>query len=423
MNIIPLIKQDKIIQIVLIFWFSLVVYCSYHIPYDFFSHDFGAHVEYTRIIAQQYRIPSPNEGWETHQQPLFYLIASLLVPDKIESDLKTHANYVKAVSAICGAITLVVFSFLLQEILSNSVFRLLILLFITTTPKFVFLFTTYNNDSMAAMFSVLIIATSYFLHKNWSKPLKLTLLVASIAGLYTKLTVLMPMLIIISLCARNIFLKKQPLTMNEKGIIKILILSITILLPWTLFHNYPTTGKLLPSLNFTSVPEGLQISKEKLLSVMLPTSILENEGNKWLDPWVYPWPNPASKRNDYWSYVFITSVIGEFIFKSPEKLIVWLILFVHLFAYFIAVKYAFKSAFSKLALIIALSAHLGHLGWIYKTPFSCNMDYRYISWSYVSWVVLYLNALNINSNLTNWFYRLIIIGIVLQIYFLLNVIG
>ena len=423
MNIISTLRKDKILGIALIAWFIVVIISFRQIPHEYFSHDYGAHLEYTKIISQQHRLPTPNEGWETHQQPLFYLIASLLRSDLIDTDLKTHSYYVKTVSAICGAVALIAISFLLTEISSNSIFRLLVLLFMATTPKFIFLFTTYNNDSMATMFSILVIVISYFFHKHETKNLRLILFISALAGLYTKLTVLMPVLIMILLCSRNFVLKKQPVTTAERKIIITLIASIMLMLPWSFFHSYQSTGKFFPSFSFNSVPDGLQIQKDKLLSVTLPTSILENEGSKWIEPWVHPWPNPASKRNDYWSYVFITSVIGEFIFRAPEVLIVWLILFIHLFAYFIAVKYAFKSGIGKLALLVAFLAQLGHLSWIYKTPYSCNMDYRYISWSYVSWAALFLNAMTNNDKLIKWFYKALITGIVLQVYFLLNVVG
>ena len=417
------VKNRDIIQILIGCWIVITIIALNQIPYNYFAHDFDSHVEYTKILVNENRIPKPNEGWETHQQPLYYLISSHLAPEKIKSDLPTHANYVRIFSALCGAVTILLFVWLLQEITNNKFIQLLSIFFISTTPKFVFVFTTYNNDSLATMLSVAILVLSYKLYKSWNKRLGWALFVVSLAGLYTKLTILVPMIIVFAICLKELVLKKTPIRENQKKIIQVLIFSLLFLLPWVLFHNYSTTGKLFPSLNFTSVPDGLKL-ETPLIEIFSPTSLLENKPHKWDVPWVYPWPNDSSKRNDYLSYIFATSVIGEFVFKSPSINFVWALLLVHLFIYLTALRYVLLSSKTKLAGIVILMAHVLHIVWVCKTPFSCNMDYRYIFWSCLGWVVLYASVLSENiKNISNILNKLMIAGIVLNILFIMNAVG
>lgn len=45
-------------------------------PANSYVHDYGGHVEYIKIIAQDYRIPGAMEGWSTHHPPLYYIMAA-----------------------------------------------------------------------------------------------------------------------------------------------------------------------------------------------------------------------------------------------------------------------------------------------------------------------------------------------------------
>ena len=44
---------------------------------DFFTHDFEGHVHYTKLIYELKKLPHPNQGWQTYQPPLYYIINQL----------------------------------------------------------------------------------------------------------------------------------------------------------------------------------------------------------------------------------------------------------------------------------------------------------------------------------------------------------
>ena len=414
------LNNKSIIQLLIGFWIVIVFTVLDQVPFNGFAHDFDGHVEYTKILLNEKRLPKPDEGWETRQQPLYYLISSHIAPDKIMSDLPVHVYYVRIFSALCGAATIALFAWFLQEFTNNRFIQVLSILFVASTPKFVFIFTTYNNDSLATALSVAMIVLSYKLCKDWNKKLGWALFIVSLAGLYTKLTFLVPMFIIIALCLKELVLKKKEyMKENQKKIILTLSFSLLFLLPWIFFHNYSTVGQLLPS---NSPPEGLKFEKP-LIEVFSPLAILENKPHKWDVPWVFMWPDASSKRNDYLSYVFITSVIGEFFFKPQCINLVWALFFIHLVVYLFALRYVLYSKVTKLAGIFILMTHLLHIVWISTQPFSVSMDYRFISWSSIGWMILYASALHASiKKSSNILSKLMIAGIILNIIFMNTVV-
>lgn len=420
-DLINYFRNNKILQIVLIVWLVIGYIVMNQIPYDHFCHDCQAHWEYTKILVNEHRLPNPNEGWEMHQQPIYYLIASLIAPKAINYNVVHHVNCVRILSLVFGAITLIILTWFLQKFTENKFVQLLVLLFIETTPKFVFVFSTYNNDSMTTMLAIAIIALSYKIYHSWSRKLEVLLFVVALISVFTKLTILIPIFAVIFICSRN-FIHDKPLSFAEKRIVITLVVPLLILTPYTIIHNYSLTGKLFPSLNFTSLPEALRIGKDRsLLRIMLPTSILDT--NMWGDPIAHPYPDKSSKRNSYLAYNYTTSVYGEHDFNSPSYLVLWLMLLIHFFVYIVAITKIFESNFTKIAGSIILFAHLVHLAHNIRNPYSCNMDFRYIAWIWIAWMILYASAcLERNKWYSGVLNKVFILGIVLNFYFITTVV-
>lgn len=396
--------------------------------------DFWRHIEYTEIIALEHRMPAPYEKLETYQPPLYYLINSFIVPDSLLTNKTAHINFVELLSMIYGAISLFIILWLIQQVSNNVFAQLITISFIATTPKFLFNFCTYSNDSLSTMFCIAVSAIAYKLYKKWSWDFAILLLVLATCGIYTKYTMIWCIFIISIICSKNLLKLRLP-NKFQIGIIGILLTSVLLFMPWAFFHNYHHSGKLLP---FRSVDEhmmlrGIDIPEHiRTLKTILKVPILSYTPQEWSDPWVHPWleselAHPATKKNDYLSYIFISSIIGEFEFSKPNIIVIWIILWIHLFVYLLCLKEIFRSDFTKLALSVILLSHLTHILNLarLKTPFTgFFMDYRFLLWNSIAWAILYVSALSAKSKLSKEISTLLsttmIIGIIFQVYFLMT---
>ena len=94
-------------------------------------------------------------------------------------------------------------------------------------------------------------------------------------------------------------------------------------------------------------------------------------------------------------------------------------------AYLIGLKEIFKSYITKLSIFIILFVHLFQIVTIPIFPDLPHraMGYRYICWSWIAWAVLYTSALSNKSKLSLMLNRLLIVGIIIQLYILITVTG
>lgn len=423
-NVIDLLK-NKVVQISLALWVIIGFIVLNNIPFDRFCHDFWAHIEYTKILVNQHRFPKPGEGFETHQQPLFYLIASLIAPKALNINLEFHTNCVRIVSLLFGAFSIVVIAWMLNEVTKNKWIQLFTLLFIETTPKFVFIFSVYNNDSFVTFFSILLIALTYKFYKENNNIYLKFLPIVSILAIYSKLSALLPILCLIILCLFQIIKypdAKMNLKSSEMKIIMVLLVSLLSLIPAGMY-NHKCIGVYFPSLDIKGLAYELKFKPEKtFVTIFTPISLLTDFKDKWSDPYVHPWPHIASKKNDYWAFNYLTSVFGEFDFQSPQKLILWIVLLTHLFVYIVSLTKIFETGIGKLIGALILLAHIFQIAHVIKNPFSCNMDFRFISWLYLPWSILFVKALETQNK---WYSKhlgkVMILGIIASLYFLITV--
>src|SRR5437016_5370270 len=95
---------------VVVLWMLLATAFIARSPAGAFSHDTHGHVQNTRILYFEHRLPNPREGWETYQPPLYYLVNTLLLPGH-----ESHIFWVRLASAVYGAAALCLISVLLTR--------------------------------------------------------------------------------------------------------------------------------------------------------------------------------------------------------------------------------------------------------------------------------------------------------------------
>lgn len=427
-----MLNNKIILGITILTWLVVVWFYMSHVSIDHCGNDSWQHVGYTETIVKEHRLPAPLEGWQTYHPPLYYLINSFIASNSLYSNKIFHINCVRSISVLYGVIALFIILWFISKINQPPLVKLLVSLFIATTPTFVFLFTTYNNDVLAILLSIIMFALSYESYYNWSRSKGIGLLLISTAGLYTKFTFVFSIISIVLICSKNLLQLKSP-SVPQLRIVYILIFSVVLLFPWLYYHNYHYTKKLFPT-NVEQHSEKLTIENIKpFIKVILPTAILDNFSVKWFTPATHPFGGIATKKYDYWSYIFINSITQGSTFQSPSIVILWLMLFTHLLAYLIGMTQMFKTQLTKFASFAILIGYVAsisifvyaHAQYSFSDYHSANpwIGYRYICWGWLGWAILYANAFvkSHNKVLPYIFSRVLLTGILAQIYFLVTI--
>lgn len=421
--------RDKVLHITIIGWFFIAYIYLNHVSIDHCSNDFWQHIEYTEIITTQHRFPAPYDGFQTYHPPFYHLLNSIIIPKSIIENKQSHAHFGQLLSIIYGALMLAIIYLGIKEINKNPKEQILILLYIASTPMFTFMYTTYNNDSLANLLSMGIIVLSYRLYLSWSKNLALLLMILAIIALYTKYTVAASIIAVVAVCLKNLLKLKYP-NLNQKKIILILCSSFLFLIPWLIFHNYYYTGKLFPS-NFERQHSKYEWSTIKsFVRIVLPTAIFKDFSKKWQTVSNHPFGGVATKKYDYWTYIFLNTVTQGAVFKTPGYTFILFLLILHLIVYFAGMREIFKTNITKLAAFVILAAHTFQIiALIYyhaRQPFSAFygdnpfITYRYFCWDLIGWGILYGSAVSKeNINLS----KIIILAIICNCYFLKTVSG
>lgn len=431
-----MVVNKQLIILVSMIWLILSYLYLLHTPIDHRVHDMWGHVDYSMIITRQHRFPKPQEGHETYHPPLYYLINTALTTKwwmgkEIKIDRNQHVKDVRYLSVLYGELALLIMVWFLQKMKVTSFQGLLILLFIATTPKFMFVFSTYNNDSLETLLCMAVIALSYSLYLKWSNKLGIVLLIVATAGLYTKYTMIACIVTVSLITLKNLWRWKIP-NENSIKIVRILILSIILLFPWLYFHNYRITGKLFPSNVDRKLSRNFQESIH-LLTQVIKIPIIQFREHEWDEPWIYPTDggpikgaHQATKNYDFLSFIFVNSIIGEFKFHKPEPVFTWIIFYIQLVVYFFGLREILRSDICKSSFALLMFSHLMLLFYVarFRLPAGCNMDYRFICWNWVGLAVLYASAiLNNKSNALRIFSSLLFFGIIIHVYILMTVRG
>ena len=418
------LNNNSVLKFALFFWVLIAVLYLRHTPLDHRNHDYSHHLYYTEIIATQHRFPKPYEGTETYHPPLYYLINSFLAPESLKTDKVLHSNCVRGLSVFYGALTIILLSWFCSKFVPDKRARLIALLFLITTPKFMFIFSTYNVDSLATLISVAVITISYMLYTNWSKNLALVFLLISTAGIYTKYTTVFCMIVVSLMCSYN-FLKGKLPNKKQFGIISIFVLAMILHYPWLINHNYKNTGRLTPTNTDFKIDQNLSIqSYFNSIRSVIRIPILQSTPHEWDEPWVYTIADhPETKANDYISTAFITSLIGEYVFSKPHKNFIWILYCIHLVLYIAAFMQVGLSPINKLAGSLIFLAHFVYLlmlGRVSIPVWAAYYDFRLICWSWLGWFILYSSLL---VNGSKWWKKLFVASVVLHVYILLTVEG
>jgi hypothetical protein len=374
------------------------------------SHDFVGHVEYTQILIHEHRLPRPYETLETQHPPLYYLLNSLF-----RFPLPAHINTVRALSVVYGLIFIGLLAKTLARVTKRPLFVFLSILFIITTPKFIFLFSSYNNDSLVTLLS------AAFIYAWWSAiddsqnhPYVFLLLLGSLA-IYTKLTFAFAMAAA-ALLALILTVKKsiRPSVLGRLALIQVGVL--VIILPWLALHNFRHTGHWI--IHDPLRPEA-HLYKSPLLTLLTPPSLAAGE---WRDPFIHMQASP--KINSFVQYLFTSSLFGEATFPAILVVLGCMIAALHGLLQLWTFAACRQNRLAKLSMV-TLFGGVAALGlFLFACPMHPAMDFRFIAWTWLPGAVLCATLLETVRNRGGWPYPValysIFLAIAAQITFLMR---
>lgn len=414
--------MNDVLKITIIVWVLISqLYLGKTLPNER-THDLTPHVDYTYYLMHEHKIPDFSITYVAQHPPVFYLISGFISKSLIglEADRNNHINLVRFLSTIYGAIGLLIIGLLLSKSPGTPFSKLLILLYTCTTPKFMYVFSTYNNDALITLLFFFMIFLIFKLYQRWSNLTALVLFLTASIAAYTKNSTLftIPEIFILYLICYHQNLLKKDFKTNHIKILSVLFLGLLTIFPYAYFHNYKQYKKLFPFTGETWFCENIQPS-DFIRNIDYLTTY---NSNKWAEPWAF-----KPKKTDYLSFSIITSVIGEYTYVKPNVLVIWglliLSLLIHLYSFF----KSFKILNARPAIYIILITHLINFGSLLflKTPLvifyvAALMDYRYIAWLWLPWAIVINYSLEENKNIS-LLRTLLGLGIILNLYTLYTV--
>jgi 4-amino-4-deoxy-L-arabinose transferase-like glycosyltransferase len=378
------LKSPRRVLAVVGFWIAASGLFVLRSPSPAYTHDFRGHLQHTVILFRAHRLAFPREGWETYQPPLYYLINCLLVPTH-----ESHVLRVRLMSTLFGGISLLLMSWMLTRRRVAASIQVLVLCFIATTPAFLFLFTTYNNDSLAVPLAMGILITA-FEYVSRPERRKLVLLGAlTIAGLYTKLSVAFPIVALAVVLGGYVLLGKLAWA-RVWPVFAVLAVSVLMLAPWLIGHNYRLSGRLIPTSADAYTNDAYHLPHSSLRTVLTPPGWTRGE---WKDPFAHVWEAENHKKNSFLAYLFDTSVFGEYTFEFLPAVLPWGMLLIHAGLWLAAIWRARQSSEGLACLGLIVVGFLCASSLIFRAPFGGFMDFRYIAWVWLPGALIYATCL------------------------------
>jgi 4-amino-4-deoxy-L-arabinose transferase-like glycosyltransferase len=268
------------------------------------SHDFQAHLDYVRYIADHWKLPAAASGWEFHQPPLFYgldamwwKLGSLLGRD--EGQLIWDMQIISFVLS-CALVPLSYWIGLQLFSEKRWQHRLIFTLLIAVFPSLLFTTSRISNDVLSQVFAFVCIG---FLLEWWNKNRLRDwyALSASLAlWIVTKLTALL-FLPVIAICAWK---KRKQISKKHFLFSLFILIALTAWLPIMRLRE-PEYRNMIPQ------SEGLD--KNVLLPNTLRNFVTFNPIQIVQIPYNDPWDD-ATRRQFFWEYFFRSAFLGEWNF-------------------------------------------------------------------------------------------------------------
>jgi len=330
-----------------------------------FNYDFGPHMMYINVIAQEMRIPANNECFVCYHPPLYYIISAPASYD---------FNVLRQIQMLFSFLTLSFGVALIYRMLGKNMAAFLTSLLWVLWPSSVLSSARIGNDIPFYFGSIFCI---YFACNWWHKQKNSYFILATLGAVLSvafKSTgfVILGVWAIIYICGAFKNLKI--------GSLKVLIASFVMVLLFLGISQYKFITNIIEHKkvsfvgNTGGLPDGLRVKNE-------PGNYIYFDIKDFLtEPYVNPWGDEGG-RQYFWNYSLKTSLFGEFrawdtpigkVFASLISLFALVLIILSLWG----ILHSNIKEFPLLLFLLSLFAALMFARIQY--PYSCTNDFRYI---------------------------------------------
>jgi hypothetical protein len=370
----------EIIGLLIAGLFLRIAYMSYT---DFDERTFdvvlhSGHLDYIKMIADDFMLPNPTQGWEYHQPPLYYATAALLYKISSLTGLVNKFTILQLLSLLEFFIFLIYSIKILSLSIRHRSLLFLASMLIIFWPSGVIHSIRLGND---VLFYMLFAISVYYmiLWQHLKKPLWIALVFASLA-LITKSNGIILFGIIGALLLIELFSKREYKIFfkNSAVVLGFFILAFTINFVDNIYYAMQGEGKDWLVSNVVNT-----LNKKLFVSNMFENYTYFDLKTYLSEPYIDAWHDKYG-RQYFWNYLFKSSLFAEFFFKANyQELIASLIsaLSLGIFIYIAAAIAFLKRESISQALIYLLILGFSItalLAYRIKIPVSCNTDFRYI---------------------------------------------
>jgi hypothetical protein len=344
-------------------------------PFDLRSHDLQGHIEYIQYFAENLSIPPANFGWETHQPPLYYILAGLWMKLTGQVASSWLYNQWQALSLLLsfGSLLLCV---KISEILFRNAPRLQHLFIWLTSlfPGFVYYSARIGNDTLFGSVSFVWI---WLLLKWWRK---------------RNLSNWWPLAIVVAIT----FITKNEAIVLMAITLGILAISGKTRLKEKLMHSLALLACLLVVAGWYQIPKALNsrtvsafvvgggvysLNKNLRVQGTLGDCTTFNPVQVMVLPFNNPWDD-SCRRQYFPEFYFKSSLFGEWRWDHRLTLSARGLVLTALLLLFIGITGIFRCCYIKDGFLVPLGLTmivilLAQVVLVLRHPYACSQDFRY----------------------------------------------
>lgn len=388
-------SSNKFIYVIIILGIFIRTMYVIYTPITLRQHDVekldgNGHLAYINTIYETGKLPETRK-WQFYHPPLFHFIGAtwLHVNNLFNVPFNNSLEGLQFLTLFFSSLMLVVFYKIVDYLKIDNQYKIIINMFLAFFPTFIIFSGSINNDCLLVLLQLLTIL--YLIKFNENMSYKNTVFLALFVGLsaMTKISG-----VIIAVSIMYIFIKKLIISYKNKDIfnfLKKIFLFALIALPLGLWYQI----RLLVLFNDFSVPDvkSQLISNYGIVSRFLTISFSQLfEG----------YCKIASDYNIF-AYIVKSSIFGEYsysingTFSRILLLINFYLIVLSLVATIYYVYCIIKRKDNTIINILFINWFANIVSYVIfniRQPFTCSMDYRYISLTCLSGIVLICYLIN-----------------------------
>ena len=385
----------ELIVLLLMGLFLRIVYLSYT-NYDERTFDVitaTGHLDYIKIIANDFILPNPTGGWEYHQPPLYYAVSAFFYKLASVSNLVNPLVLLQILSLVQFFIFLIYSIKILNITLTKRELIFIASLFIIFWPSGVIHSIRLGNDVLLYMFFAISI---YYLilWQQLKKPLWVALLYASLALITKSNGVILFGIIFIVILVEMLYQKEYKVFFKNTLLIGVFfILAFGINFIDNIYYAMQMENQDWLVGNVVN-----RINGQLFVSNSLVNYIYFDFKTYLFEPYIDNW-NDEYGRQYFWNFLFKSSLFSEFFFNTSYQRTIAVVnsflslgIFTYIFVAIVTLNKKERLSSLVFLLILALSL-IVLLAYRIKIPVSCNTDFRYIFPILISMAYFYALAL------------------------------